>query len=293
MLLPICTPDYADADVALLDDVRSLPFGRDSGVLDDMVVLVFVRCGTMRIAIDGDINEVSPHHFMVCRPGHRLSQPYYSEDFSGHAVILTMRYGQGIINVAGNIWNFLLSIDSSPVIEIPESTRILLRQYHSLLLHEAHHHAHNVFFNTEVMTSVLNAMLYSLISDLRHEIKLNNVDLNAMTLSYTGSPQTLALFHKFIDILISEHCTERKIDYYARRLFVTPKYLSTVCKQVSSRTAHEWICDAVVNSIEHYLRYSDKSIKEIAMQFGFTTLSFFSKFVKEHLGLPPTSFRKS
>ena len=131
-----------------------------------------------------------------------------------------------------------------------------------------------------------------MINELRNEIRVHDTDTNSIAKKFTGSPQALVLFHKFMDVLISEHCTQRKIEYYAQRLCVTPKYLSTICKQVSTRTAHEWICDAVVNNIENYLRNSDKSIKEIAHQFGFTTLSFFSKFVKEHLGRAPTAFRK-
>lgn len=290
-LLPFCIPDYTDNDIALLDDVRRMPFGNDNGVLEDTAIIIFVRTGYMSICIDGDINKVSYQHVLVCRPGHHLSQPRYSDDFSGHAVILTMRHGQSILNVAGNIWNYLMSIDSSPVIELPEHSRPLLRQYYNLLAHEVHNHANNIF-TAEVVTSVLDAMLYSLINDLRNEIRVQDTDLNSIAKKFTGSPQSLVLFHKFMDILISEHCTQRKIEYYAQRLCVTSKYLSTICKQVSTRTAHEWICDAVVNNIENSLRYSDKSIKEIAHQFGFTTLSFFSKFVKEHLGQAPTAFRK-
>ncbi len=290
-LLPICTPDYTDHDIALLDDVRKMPFGNDNGVLEDMAVIVFVRTGVMQICIDGDNKEVSCQHVMVCRPGHYLSQPLYSEDFSGHAVILTMRHGQSILNVAGNIWEYLMSIDSSPVIELPQQSRPLLRHYYTLLEQEVHNHNDNIF-TSEVVTSVLDAMLYSMISDLRNEKRFHHNDVHAIDKRYTGSSQSLILFHKFVDILISEHCTERKIEYYAKRLCVTPKYLSTICKQISTRTAHEWICDAVVNNIENHLRNSSKSIKEIANQFGFSTLSFFSKFVKEHLGQAPSAFRK-
>ena len=144
-LLPICSPDYTDNDIALLDDVRKMPFGNDNGVLEDTAMIVFVRTGYMRICIDGDINEVSHQHVLVCRPGHHLSQPSYSDDFSGHAVILTMRHGQSILNVAGNIWSYLMSIDSSPVIELPVRSRPLLRQYYTLLVQEVHGHVNNIF----------------------------------------------------------------------------------------------------------------------------------------------------
>ena len=40
------------------------------------------------------------------------------------------------------------------------------------------------------------------------------------------------------------------------------------------------------------LRYSNKTIKEICTELDFPNLSFFGKFVKEHLGMSPTEYRQ-
>ena len=54
------------------------------------------------------------------------------------------------------------------------------------------------------------------------------------------------------------------IGFYANQLYVTPKYLSAVCKEVSGQTASELITQYMVKDILYLLRNSQKSIKEIA-----------------------------
>ncbi len=65
-----------------------------------------------------------------------------------------------------------------------------------------------------------------------------------------------------------------------------------MCKSVVGRTASTLINDAVMREIKRQLKYSDKSIKEIALAMDFPNLSFFGKYVKAHLGMPPTEYRR-
>ena len=99
------------------------------------------------------------------------------------------------------------------------------------------------------------------------------------------------LFRKFIKLLSSYEATDRSVKGYAEKLCVTPKYLSTVCKSVSGKTALEWIHDFLADSITHKLKYTDVSIKEIADELGFPNISFFGKFVKSRFGVSPKEYR--
>ncbi len=83
------------------------------------------------------------------------------------------------------------------------------------------------------------------------------------------------------------------IGFYANQLYVTPKYLSAVCKEVSGQTASELITQYMVKDILYLLRNSQKSIKEIANELNFPNLSFFGKYVKQHLGMSPKQYRES
>jgi len=85
---------------------------------------------------------------------------------------------------------------------------------------------------------------------------------------------------------------KRSVSYYAERLYITPKYMSTTVKKISGKTALEWINEYVIEDIKRQLAFSSKSIKEIADYLMFPSISFFGKYVKKHLGVSPKEFRR-
>ena len=52
------------------------------------------------------------------------------------------------------------------------------------------------------------------------------------------------------------------------------------------------IHETTAGTIRQQLRYSNKTVKEICTELDFPNLSFFGKFVKEHLGMSPTEYRQ-
>lgn len=100
------------------------------------------------------------------------------------------------------------------------------------------------------------------------------------------------LFPRFLDLLQNSQVKHRQVTDYADQLCITPKYLTMVCKQHSGKTALQWIEEYTLADIDYYLRSTDRSIKEVANILGFPNASFFGKFVKEHFGMSPMSYRK-
>lgn len=98
-------------------------------------------------------------------------------------------------------------------------------------------------------------------------------------------------FARFMDLLCIYYKQERRVDFYAERLCITPKYLSSSVKKASGKTPCEWIDQAVMEDILHLLRNSQNSIKEIACSLHFDNISFFGKYVKRHTGFSPTQYR--
>lgn len=100
------------------------------------------------------------------------------------------------------------------------------------------------------------------------------------------------LFAAFIQTLALHHKQERSVAFYAGKLCVTPKYLSLLVKNVSNRTAGEWIDNYVVLEAKALLSSSTLSIQEISDRLNFANQSFFSKYFKQHVGISPTEYRK-
>jgi AraC-like DNA-binding protein len=100
------------------------------------------------------------------------------------------------------------------------------------------------------------------------------------------------LFKSFIKLLTECKVKPRRVTWYANQLCITPKYLSFVCKQVSGKTALEWINEYVLIDVRHWLKNSDRSIKEIADLLDFPNISFFGKYCRAHLGMSPMKYRR-
>ena len=83
----------------------------------------------------------------------------------------------------------------------------------------------------------------------------------------------------------------RDVKFYADKLNISPKYLSNICKRVSGKSASIIINQYVIKSIKHSLIYTNKSIKEIALELNFENISFFGKYTKRVLGLSPKIYR--
>ena len=99
------------------------------------------------------------------------------------------------------------------------------------------------------------------------------------------------IFDRFIQ-LVNQHCTERhQINYYADRLCLTERYLSTVIRQTSGVTAKEWIDRALITRIKVELMHTDKPVARIADDLNFTNPSFFSKYFKRLAGITPGEYR--
>lgn len=99
-------------------------------------------------------------------------------------------------------------------------------------------------------------------------------------------------FHKFTQLL-QQHPHEREVQWYAKQLQITPKYLSEICKERSGKSAGEWIADITVSELKHYLHNTTLPIREIARIMDFPNASFFSQYVKKHLGASPNKFRRT
>lgn len=98
-------------------------------------------------------------------------------------------------------------------------------------------------------------------------------------------------FHEFMRLL-HQNPHAREVQWYAKQLEITPKYLSEISKDRSGKSAGEWIADVTVAELKHYLRETTLPIREVAKIMEFPNASFFCQYTKKHTGLTPNHFRK-
>lgn len=98
---------------------------------------------------------------------------------------------------------------------------------------------------------------------------------------------------EFMQLVHEHHRTERSVQFYASKLFISPKYLSLMLKESTGRSAVEWIDQYVLLEAKNMLRFSGKNIQQIAYELNFSNQSSFGKYFKNLTGMSPTEFQRS
>ena len=110
--------------------------------------------------------------------------------------------------------------------------------------------------------------------------------------SIEGVSQASRILQRFVALLQEGlYKKERSVEYYASRLFITPKYLSEACVAVSGHNASYWIERYTAQEVAHQLSDRSKSLVEIADELNFSSPSYLSRYVKRAFGCSPTDYR--
>jgi len=136
-------------------------------------------------------------------------------------------------------------------------------------------------YQTPICSSILTTLLYLIarIYDRQHQ---------NLSTEKNRKEELSILFHDLVFQFYKEH---RSVQYYADKLFVTPKHLTETIKEVTGKTSRQWIDDAVCLEAKVLLKNSGISITEIAHLLHFPDQSNFGKFFKRQTGLSPKEFR--
>lgn len=100
---------------------------------------------------------------------------------------------------------------------------------------------------------------------------------------HTPVKQPDFIFKQFIEALTADNGKHRTLTYYADLFCYSPKYLSRIVKQISGKNALTLIHENAIEHIIPELRHSNKSIKEISVDFEFPNVSFFCTIRKKIL----------
>lgn len=81
--------------------------------------------------------------------------------------------------------------------------------------------------------------------------------------------------------------------FYAEKLHITPKYLSTVIKQNTGKSVNDWIDDYVILEAKALLKSSRMTIQQISDELNFVDQSAFGKYFKRIEGMSPKDYKNS
>lgn len=246
----------------------------------DGVIIVLPRTNRIEGMVNFHKRVLDERQMLICRPGD-IVQVDASEE-RPRTMIISPRFLQEIqIDVKAFVPAFV-RLNSNPVFTLTEAQKEELVFYHDLL-------ERNMDNDGPYRIEILQRLLAVYLFKIGEILKLQCIDEASAVKAALGREEQI--FNDFITLLAKHHFTERRVEYYADALFLSPKYFSSAVKKASGRTAGEWIDVYVVQEAKSLLKYSDLSIQEIAYHLNFATPSFFGKYFKQHTGMSPGEYR--
>lgn len=92
--------------------------------------------------------------------------------------------------------------------------------------------------------------------------------------------------------LIDEHYrSEKSCDFYASALNLTKKRINEIVKGELGKTVTQLIHDRIILEANRELAFSNRTIKNLALDLGFNDPAYFSRFYQNQMNESPAQFR--
>ncbi|TRW27261.1 AraC family transcriptional regulator [Flavobacterium zepuense] len=101
-----------------------------------------------------------------------------------------------------------------------------------------------------------------------------------------------AIEDNFSSIAAGETTIVFRVNDYADSQKLNANYLSKLVAAGTGKTVNQWIDEKLIGEIKYLLKYTNKPMREIAEQYGFTDLNYFYSYFKRQTQNAPGLFRK-
>ena len=274
----LVNPDKVDEDVFIFDDIKSVTVD-DTPVVIEMPIFVMCIQGSADIQINLKEYHVPSNSLVTLMPDHILHGYKHSDDFKGLFIAVSNRCVDELIPDILTALPAIMTFRNSPVVELNATEMDILKEMHSFLWMLVRSDVG--LYKKKVVNGMLQSLLYTALSAYKSRNMYETVKRS----------RNEDIFFNFFTLLEHNFRQERSVQFYADKLCITPKHLSTVVKAVSGRTAGSWIDGYVLLAAKVMLRSSANTIQEVSVALNFPSQSFFGKFFKQHVGISPREYR--
>ena len=255
------------------------------------MTVLFCEEGFIDVYYHGEMLRIQRHDLFVRIPdfAHELGPYEMSPDFKFKQVTIESGIYERLMHdhmrVEPRWWAKQEYVKAHPIFAINEASIDFFNSYFHLLALQLQDRQSDYRMQIQLLLAKAATM-----EMLNYMDKLAVIEENGEFRSSVN--QSDYTFHEFTRLL-QQFPHEREVQWYAKQLGITPKYLSEICKDRSGKSAGEWIADITVSELKHYLRNTTMPIHEIARVMDFPNASFFCQYTKKHTGLTPNHYRKN
>lgn len=243
--------------------------------------ILFCRRGSATVTVDQLRDRVTRDTLLLLLPGSILHLNERTDDFRVRFCAFSLElFSEAAYRLDPSFFHIL---HEHAIIRLPDRIIEGVRNWFQMASY-TYRDRGNIFRNTIIRNRLQNVLLEAFDKTQRFAPDVH---------SQTGTTRQADLFQRFV-ALVDEHCTEqREVAFYADRLCISTRYLSTIIRSVAHSTAKEFIDRSVVLEIKMLLGSTELSVQEIAYRLHFPDQSYLGRFFKKHTGVSPTEFRNA
>lgn len=243
--------------------------------------ILFCRRGSATVTVDQLRDRVTRDTLLLLLPGSILHLNERTDDFRVRFCAFSLElFSEAAYRLDPSFFHIL---HEHAIIRLPDRIIEGVRNWFQMASY-TYRDRGNIFRNTIIRNRLQNVLLEAFDKTQRFAPDVH---------SQTGTTRQADLFQRFV-ALVHEHCTEqREVAFYADRLCISTRYLSTIIRSVAHSTAKEFIDRSVVLEIKMLLGSTELSVQEIAYRLHFPDQSYLGRFFKKHTGVLPTEFRNA
>lgn len=267
-------------EIELIEDAHELKNFRFPLKIDKVIQIV-VLSGRMSCLVDLKSYSVQAPAMAIILPGQVLESLEYDEEFK----TLTMIMSKGFTDS----FNLPVSLQERLFIQTnhfhPISQEVLevyvscFDQIKNVIKQKDNP------YRREIIKCLFSAYYYGLGYYIHNA---NSENKQTVVMTYQQE-----LCERFITLVSENYKEKREIGYYADKLCVSNKYLSSLLKQETGLTALQWIEKYVVLYAKSCLSSTSMTVQQISDELFFPSQSVFGKYFKRVEGISPKQYRQS
>lgn len=253
------------------------------------ITILLCLGGSLRVDVNLTPYTIEPGSLLIIGHDNIFHvNAFDSENIDLYLIATSIDFMKDINLDMGVLQSITLSPIPHPLINLtPEQTR-LIRNYMEMI------HT-NTMVNTSqiIVRSIARCLMAALVCQIIQIIQMGRLRDPEPSGNNSRLTRRNNYVRDFIKLVHEYHSRERSVAFYASRLFISAKYLSSLVREASGRSAAEWIDEFVILEAKNLLRFSGKNIQQVAYELNFSNQSAFGKYFKHLTGMSPTEFQRT
>lgn len=274
---------YIDDYMFLTERLENV-FQENKNVKLEVFLMLYCEEGEVKLELNNATQYLQANDLLISLPNTIIGQVMANPNHKVKIFCFSNRFIQRLTQTQKYSWKSICYIQENPIKHFEKKRNETFHQYLKLIEDKIQTPPDK--YQKEILLHITSAFFEEMIAETTRK----SIEKEAAG-HHTLVKQPDFIFKQFMEALAADNGKHRTLSYYADSFCYSAKYLSRIVKQISGKNALTLIHENAIEHIITELKYSPKSIKEIAVDFDFPNVSFFAQYVKKHLGMTPTEYR--